>query len=664
METIVDALNSSAAQALGWTLVHSLWQGLLCYLLGVVLLRAIPSRQSAARYAAAVGVLALMVICSVVTFAAVYAASGTARVATSVLALASYSPSVAYQTGTETVLSQLTLMVSNNIGFLAALWLAGAMLFMLRMLAGYWYMGFIRQSAEPAGVLWQELVSALAVKLNVRTRVEVAQSAVLSAPIVMGYFRPVILVPVGMFSGLTTDQLEAIFIHELMHIKRGDYLINLVQGIVEAIFFFNPFAWMMSAAIRREREHCCDDGVVINQGNALAYVRALATLEESKLMRAGFAPSLADNKNQLLNRIKRMMEKSVHRYSSRDRIVPAVLLVVGLMCASWLTIQSRDREIQSKDQNRPSADEVSGNEVRTFDMADTIIAPKSDSYYRYTIKTIDAQGKENVHVVEGYGDEGDIREVIAGVEPPLPMDAPEPFEPMEPFIMQPDPARGPAMIAPMGPASVLPRLAPTPSPMYFRIDGDTIPRGRRDWDAFGHEFEETFKKRFEEFYRQHEKEMKEMMKELEDRFGHNEGMGARFEEHARIAAALAREQEWARNAEELSARGEAMRFNNFEKHQAMELAQIQSQLDVLHERDLRRIEDEMGRLSQSIKVFEKKLHDAQEQVRKAAIKDGYLKSDEQIHNIDMNDSGMTINGKKVKPADAKRYREIMHAVED
>ncbi len=156
-----------------------------------------------------------------------------------------------------------------------------------------------------------------------------------------------ILIPIGMCTSLSTEQLETIFLHEIAHIRRKDYLINLLQLVVEAIYFFNPFVWIVSGIMKREREHCCDDAVVQLHGNAKAYAHALATLEELRLSKVGLSLSLAENKNQLLNRVKRLMEKSVKNYSSRERIIPALLLVIGLICASWISTHTSKTELSS-----------------------------------------------------------------------------------------------------------------------------------------------------------------------------------------------------------------------------------------------------------------------------------------------------------------------------
>ena len=160
--------------------------------------------------------------------------------------------------------------------------------------------------------------------------------------------------------------------------------------------------WIISGIIRREREHCCDDAVIKVHGNALAYAQALATLEEARLSRTGLALSFADNKKQLLNRIKRIMEKSVQSYSGRERIIPAILLITGLICASWLTIQKKESE---RDQVKQS-DVVKEIPVS----ADTTIKIEmSGRYYKKTVTTVDKDGKPHEEVTEGYDGDEEVR---------------------------------------------------------------------------------------------------------------------------------------------------------------------------------------------------------------------------------------------------------------
>lgn len=681
METIAEVLRSPVAQALGWTLIHSLWQGLLCFLLGIAILRFMPSRQSTMRYATSVSALLLMFVCSVATFCMVYApVVPEVAQAPTINSFAAYSQPVAQSASRlPAFLADASAMLSGQMGIVSALWLIGAFVFMLRLISGYWYINLIRRSADPVGIVWQQQVEALAARLNISTVIQVAQSNLINAPVVLGYLKPVILVPVGMFSGLTTEQLEAIFVHELMHIRRRDYLVNVVQSVLEALYFFNPFAWLLSANIRREREHCCDDGVVANHANTIAYVRALATLEEVRLSRSGVALSLAEDKNQLLQRIKRIMEKSVQRHSLRDRFVPAVLLVVGLMCASWLTIQSRERKA-TRDMNEDASPVVS-----VAALSDTTVKQKSGAYYHYSVTTVDKDGKEDTHVVEGFTDDKDMDSWTSmphGV-PVDPVDPVEPIEPIEPFIMAIDAYHASAIHVPPTPTILFPSgsyvapvapLAPMQMtiqmPTYLPFPGfDTIPSlNGGSWNEFGREFEETFKQRFEDFYRQHEEEMKDMMKDLEVRFGDDEALRRRADdERARAEEARDRSEEWSRQAEEITRHAEAVNRDNLVRMERaqrdLNLATLQAKIDQAQVIQMAEMEKEMLKLNESMKGFEQRLQKAQDQVQKEAVKDGYLKKDEKINSISINNDTMEINDKKIKPADAKRYREIMDSVE-
>lgn len=647
METIANLMQSPAAQALGWTMIHSLWQGLLCFLLGLAVLRCVSVRYSEWRYAISIVVSALMLVCSAVTFGIAYSSTAVVTAsASSSLTVAEYSPTVMSSSSVvPNLLAASVAWLSAHIGMLSVIWLVGALVFSLRTISGYWYIGFIRREAGPVGDYWQGRVEELAAKLKVRSWVQVAQSGFITAPVVIGYLKPMILVPVGMFSGLTTEQLEAIFVHELMHIRRGDYLVNLIQTIFEAIYFFNPFAWMMSAAIRREREHCCDDGVVLNYGNPMAYVRALATLEEAKLSRSGMALSLAEDKNQLLKRIKRIMEKSVHRYSNRDRIVPALLLVVGLMCASWLTVKSRDRQAV-----------VNGeSEAATVAANDTTGKETTGAYYRYSVTTIDDEGKENTNVVEGYSADGKF-EAVPAADPPSPVD---PLGMVDPFIATVDvfsahpvfealPVPGievPGAIAPM------PAIPRGFTAVPFIMPGlDTIPNAQGSWEEFGRVFEEKFRERFDDFFQQHESGMKELMKEMETRFS-EEGFVTKLDGLARLDEFHVRDDQWTRMAEQLARRGEEMQ-------RAMEHVEAPRM-----EREMERMSREMERLGADMKEMEQHIRKAHEQVREEAIKDGYLTKDERIDSIHIDRDSMEINGKKIKPADAKRYRVMLEEIE-
>ncbi len=160
------------------------------------------------------------------------------------------------------------------------------------------------------------------------------ESCLAEVPVVIGYLRPAILLPVGLLAGLPAAQVEAILLHELAHIRRHDYLVNLVQMFVEGLLFYHPAVWWLSAVIRAERENCCDDVVVATQGDAYGYAAALAALEERRAV-SGDAV-LAANGGSLVKRIRRLLAPPEGPRAGLSPVLSAVLLTVTLVGAAAL----------------------------------------------------------------------------------------------------------------------------------------------------------------------------------------------------------------------------------------------------------------------------------------------------------------------------------------
>src|SRR5205823_6807755 len=134
----------------------------------------------------------------------------------------------------------------------------------------------------------------------------VAESALVEVPTLVGWLWPVILLPASAISGLAPAELEAILVHELAHVRRHDYLINLLQTGVETILFYHPAIWWLSRRVRQEREHCCDDIAVSLCGDPIAYARALSTMEE---LRASPRWAIAAHGGSLIVRIRRIVAR-------------------------------------------------------------------------------------------------------------------------------------------------------------------------------------------------------------------------------------------------------------------------------------------------------------------------------------------------------------------
>ncbi len=184
---------------------------------------------------------------------------------------------------------------------------------------------------EPAQDGLREMLARLSERMGVRRAVRLMQSAMVQAPTVIGWLRPVVLIPVGCLTGLSAAQVEAILAHELAHIRRHDYLVSVIQSVVEALLFYHPAVWWVSKQMRRERESCCDDVAVKLSGDRIAYARALSWLEEHRAA----APELVlgANGGVLTMRIKRLLGYGESPVVSRG---VAMTLLAGVVAgAVW-----------------------------------------------------------------------------------------------------------------------------------------------------------------------------------------------------------------------------------------------------------------------------------------------------------------------------------------
>ncbi len=188
----------------------------------------------------------------------------------------------------------------------ASLWMAG-----VALLYGYRFAGWLaaqrlrRRGVCTAPQAWQESIRRLAAQIRLTRPVVLLESALAETPMTIGTWKPVILMPLGLLAGMPADQVEAILLHELAHIRRHDFLVNLLQALVEGLLFYHPATWWVSRVIRREREMCCDDLASEATGDVLTYTRALATLEERRVR----VPILAATGGSLMLRIHRLLAR-------------------------------------------------------------------------------------------------------------------------------------------------------------------------------------------------------------------------------------------------------------------------------------------------------------------------------------------------------------------
>ncbi|HLF83240.1 MAG TPA: M56 family metallopeptidase, partial [Blastocatellia bacterium] len=372
MNAIETLLDKPIFQALGWTLIHFIWQGTLIAVFFAsvsVLLRRFTANV---RYAAACGAMLLMLIAPAATMFAISAATDSSLAGRLTAETAPGDQTV--ETVAETLAGQLipalrtdieaapvsqpnamTLWAQDRLPrampWLLALWFTGVLFLSLRFAGGLVMVQRLKRIETSANVqLWPERLAELSHRLRVSRPVRLCESALVEVPTVIGWLRPVILLPVSALTGLSAEQLEALLAHELAHIRRYDYLVNLLQTSIETLFFYHPAVWWVSAQVRQEREHCCDDLAVAACGDVLVYARALTALERLR----GSEPQLAvaATGGSLLVRIHRLLRgrpPAFYGFESGLAGFIALATIFMLLAGAQTALLSRNAKAAVKD---------------------------------------------------------------------------------------------------------------------------------------------------------------------------------------------------------------------------------------------------------------------------------------------------------------------------
>jgi GWxTD domain-containing protein len=330
MSQLAYWIHTPLAQALGRTLAHFLWEGALlaAVLLAMLrLLRAAPARR---RYAVACVILAAMATAFAASFAVIWMRRPVAVTAPIhwIAIPASTSP---------LAVPPPRFSWSALLPWLVPAWFAGVVFFFARGLAGWAAVQRLRRRgvcAPPPE--WQRRLDKLAARLRISRPVVLLESCLTDTPLLVGYLRPL-----GCLTGLSTAQVECILLHELAPVARHDYLVNLLQSVVEGLLFYHPAVWWVSRVVRTEREHCCDDRVVELMGDARAYAATLATLEQ----RRALAPALAASGGNLMKRIRRLTAESGTAPVSAAPAISAGLLLV-IFAAAVAAVPAKQRAVR------------------------------------------------------------------------------------------------------------------------------------------------------------------------------------------------------------------------------------------------------------------------------------------------------------------------------
>ncbi|HEX3933208.1 MAG TPA: M56 family metallopeptidase, partial [Puia sp.] len=331
-------LSDGAARAVCWTLVHSLWEGVLAAALAGLIILCTRKLPAAVRYNLLTADLLLFLLVAGATVC--YEFRQGNRLLTPGTALVADGGGGAAQTtdnaggtaagGAITQLWQKISFTAQRQGSLiqrtgdylnthaavvTLVWLACLLGQILRLTGGLYHIRRLRRnSIVPPGEFWPVRLQALAHRLGIKRTITLLQSGLIKTPAAFGFLKPCILVPLGMLASLPPDQVETILLHELAHIHRNDYIANLLLHLTEAIFFFNPGLRWVATLIRREREACCDDMVLAGTPDRNSYFEALIaftsfTADRQPAGGPSYTLQLGDSKTDLLWRIRRMLDQ-------------------------------------------------------------------------------------------------------------------------------------------------------------------------------------------------------------------------------------------------------------------------------------------------------------------------------------------------------------------
>ncbi|GAB3541563.1 hypothetical protein GCM10027443_41030 [Pontibacter brevis] len=344
MNQIASFFSETLISAVGWTLLHSLWQGAFIALLLALLLVLLHRQSARVRYAVSGGALMAQSLLASGTFLYYYnqpleaGLSNTASLR-HVAAVSASEPAVVAVQSSFWIepFAVAQLYFEQHMPLLVTLWLLGLMVMAIRFIGGVAYtQRLCHYRTMPLGAAWQQRMGSICEAMGVKRTVRLMESAMVQVPVAIGVVKPVILMPLGAVSGLTQAQVEAILAHELAHILRKDYLVNLLQSVVDMLFFYHPAIWWMSGVVRAERENCCDDMAVAFCGDTLTYARALAEVEAMRLPAApAMATAFSGKRGRLVGRIKRLVGQQSLKPTFSEGFAAALVLVMGLTVLSF-----------------------------------------------------------------------------------------------------------------------------------------------------------------------------------------------------------------------------------------------------------------------------------------------------------------------------------------
>jgi len=361
MNFFSNIVPENLISAFGWMILHSLWQGALVAILLSITLLFLNKKSAQLRYLVTVGALLFFIAMSIRTFIDHYnipSNSSSQKIVnqetidqTQALNNSLTNSTITNDNFIVQITQGFTLYFNQHIPVIVTLYLLGILFFALKLTGGFLYSQRIKHyRTNTAEDIYTKIVYRFSKQLNIKQKVKLLESALVKVPVTIGYLKPVILFPIGLLNGMTYTQVEAIIVHELAHIKRADYLINIFQSIIEVIFFYHPAVWWISSRIRDERENICDDISLQAIQHPSELAKALLCLNQYQSGRYSLAMSALGNNNHLIRRIKRMTGENKNT-NLRSKVYAASLMTLIIISLSVVACSTTNGESYYQDRS-------------------------------------------------------------------------------------------------------------------------------------------------------------------------------------------------------------------------------------------------------------------------------------------------------------------------
>jgi beta-lactamase regulating signal transducer with metallopeptidase domain len=304
---------------------------------------------------------------------------------------------------TKNYLSGFESLVNNHATLVVGLWFVVLCIQCLRLSISLGYTYHIRHyKIYTPATHWQALCTNLKNGFGIQRPVTLLESGIAKVPLVIGFFKPLILLPVGMLANLPYNQVESILLHELAHIRRSDYLVNLFQALIETVFFYNPAILWISALIKEEREACCDAVAVKRLDSKSHYIQALVSFQEYTANSPHYALAFPGRKDHLLQRVKRIISNENKKLSSMEKL----LLFCGIVAIALVTMLSAKESKAQKNVPAVSIVPVTYKRDTTPDRPNQTRPSTNSRKQTQTRVTTDDNGTEKLVLLEDKDENG------------------------------------------------------------------------------------------------------------------------------------------------------------------------------------------------------------------------------------------------------------------